>query len=85
MPGPSGEIPNKPALGTWAWAVYQQSNNPKEIDDRIKAFLRPKNGKAPDIIDKPKDVIELIHGGKVAQSRFFRRLFLVRQHAHRRQ
>jgi hypothetical protein len=63
--------PNKAAVGTWAWAIYPQPNNPKEVDGCINAFLKANNGKAPDKIDKPKDVIELIDGGKVAKSRFF--------------
>jgi len=62
--------PNKAAIGTWAWAVYPAPNNPKEIDDRIKAFLNPKNGSPPTVIDKPKDVIQLLDGG-VAKSKFF--------------
>jgi hypothetical protein len=63
--------PNQAAIGTWAWAIYPQPNNPQEIDARINAFLHPKNGKAPEIIDKPKDVIQLIDGGMVAKSKFF--------------
>ncbi|MEI6179078.1 MAG: HEAT repeat domain-containing protein, partial [Verrucomicrobiota bacterium] len=63
--------PNKRAIGTWAWAIYPQPNNPQEIDARINAWVNPKNGKAPDIIDKPKDVIQLIDGGKVAKTKFF--------------
>jgi hypothetical protein len=63
--------PNQPAIGTWAWAIYPQPNNPKEVDAFIKAWVNPKSGKAPDIIDKPKDVIQLLDGGKVAKSRFF--------------
>ncbi len=63
--------PNKAALGTWAWAVYPQPENPREARDFIKAWVRPITGKAPDKIDNPKDVIELIDGGKVARTRFF--------------
>lgn len=63
--------PNKPALGTWAWAIYPQPNNPKEVDAFIKAWVNPKNGKAPDIIEKPKDVIQLLDDGKVAKTKFF--------------
>jgi hypothetical protein len=63
--------PNPAALGTWAWAVYPQPANPSEINARIKEFLKPNNGKGPDKIEKPKDVIQLLDGGKVAKSKFF--------------
>lgn len=63
--------PNKAAIGTWAWAIYPAPNNPGEIDAKINAFLNPKGGKPPGKIDKPKDVIQLIEGGKVAKSKFF--------------
>ena len=63
--------PNKSAVGTWAWALYPQPLNPKEVYPLINAWLNPKNGKAPDKIDKPKDVLQLLDGGKVAHSRFF--------------
>ena len=63
--------PNPSVLGTWAWAVYPQPSKPSEIDDRIKAFLKPNNGKGPDKIENAKDVIQLLDGGKVAKSRFF--------------
>ncbi len=64
-------IPNKAVIGTWAWAVHPAPNTPGEIDAKINAFLNPKNGKVPTTIDKPKDVIQLLEGGKVAKSKFF--------------
>jgi hypothetical protein len=63
--------PNPAVLGTWAWAVYPQPANPSEIEARIGAFLKPNNGKGPDVIDKPKDVIQLLDDGKVAKTKFF--------------
>lgn len=63
--------PNKAAVGTWAWAVYPAPANPQEIDARIDAWLKSAAGKAPGKIEKPKDVIELQEGGKVAKSRFY--------------
>ena len=63
--------PNKDVVGTWAWAIYPQPNNPQEVDAKINAFMNPKSGKAPDKIDKPKDVIQIIDGGKVAKSKNF--------------
>jgi hypothetical protein len=63
--------PNPSVIGTWAWAVYPQPNNPSEIDARINAFLKPNNGKGPDKIENAKDVLQLLDGGKVAKSRFF--------------
>ncbi len=68
----SGSFTPNPALvGTCAWAVYPQPANPSEIDARLKAFLKPNNGKGPDKIENPKDVIQLVDGGKVAKSKFF--------------
>ncbi len=64
-------IPNPALIGTWAWAVYPQPNNPSEIDACIANFMKANGGKGPDKIDKPKDVIQLIDGGKTAKSRFF--------------
>jgi Family of unknown function (DUF6288) len=64
--------PNKAALGTWAWVIYPQPSNPKEVEPFINAWVNPKGGgKAPDVIDKPKDVIQLLDDGKVAKTRFF--------------
>ncbi len=63
--------PNPAVLGTWAWAVYPQPNNPSEIDTRIAAFMKANNGKGPDKIDKPKDTIQLLDNGKIAKSKFF--------------
>lgn len=67
--------PNPALIGTWAWAVYPQPANPSEIDARINAFLKPNNGKGPDVIEKPKDVIQLLDGGKIAKTGFFRGYF----------
>jgi hypothetical protein len=63
--------PNPALIGTWAWAVYPQPANPSEIDSRIAAFMKANNGKGPDKIENPKDVIQLLDGGKIAKSRFF--------------
>lgn len=63
--------PNKSLVGTWAWAIYPQPNNPSEVDAKIQAFMNPKNGKIPDKIENPKDVIQILDGGKVAKSKFF--------------
>ena len=63
--------PNPAVIGTWAWAVYPQPANPAEIDARINAFLKDNNGKGPDKIEKPKDVLQLLDGGKVEKSKFF--------------
>lgn len=64
-------LPNKNVVGTWAWAIYPQPNNPQEVDIKINAFMNPKGGKAPDKISNPKDVLQIIDGGKVAKSRNF--------------
>jgi hypothetical protein len=68
----SGKFSPNPALiGTWAWAVWPAPNNPAEIDACIAGFLKSNNGKGPERIDKPKDVIQLLDGGGIAKSRFF--------------
>ncbi len=63
--------PNKTVIGTWAWAIYPQPNKPQDVDPFIKAWVNPKSGKAPDVIDKPKDVIQFLDDGKLAKSKFF--------------
>lgn len=63
--------PNPSVVGTWAWAVYPQPEKPSEIDTRIAAFIKGTNGATPIKIDKPKDVIQILDGGKVAKSRLF--------------
>ncbi len=67
--------PNPKLVGTWAWAVYPAPNNPSEIEARIDAFLKTPAGKSGAVIDNPKDVIQLIDGGKVAKSKFFNGYF----------
>ncbi len=62
---------NPAVIGTWAWAVYPQPNNPSEIDARIAAFMKANGGKGPAKIDNPKDTIQLLDGGKIAKSKFF--------------
>jgi len=64
-------IPNKSMIGTWAWCIYPQPNKPQDVEPLIMAWVRPAKGTAPMVIDKPKDVIQLIDGGKVGKSKFF--------------
>ncbi len=63
--------PNPAVMGTWAWAVYPQPNNPSEIEACINNFMKQNNGKGPDKIDKPKDVVQFLDKGSLAKSRFF--------------
>ena len=64
--------PNKAVIGTWAWAIYPEPKNPSEIDSSIQNYLHPKGGKTPDpIIQKPKDLLQILDDGKLAKSRFF--------------
>ncbi len=63
--------PNKAALGTWAWAVWPAPNKPAEIDACIDRFLKSKEGQSGAPIEKPKDIIQFIDGGKVAKTRFY--------------
>ena len=63
--------PNKKIEGKWAWCVWPQPKNPKELDAVIKKWLKPKLGKNPAKVDKPKDHLHLSKGGKVGKSRFF--------------
>jgi hypothetical protein len=59
MDADSGKFtPNPKVIGTWAWAVYPQPNNPSEIESRINAFLNSKAGKPGIKIENPKDVIQ---------------------------
>jgi hypothetical protein len=72
----SGEFtPNKEMFGTWVWAVYPTPRNPQEVDAYIKKWLKPRLGKSPTQIKNPKDVIQLVDGGKVAKSKNFRGYF----------
>ncbi len=66
---------NTDLVGTWAWAVWPQPSKPSEIDERIEAYLKQMKGKDPTKVDRPKDVIQLLDGGKVAKSGFFRNYF----------
>jgi hypothetical protein len=64
--------PNKAMLGKWAWCIYPQPGKPSEVEPFIKNWVNPKGGSPPpSVIEKPKDTIELLDGGKVAKSRFF--------------
>ena len=67
--------PNPDMIGTWAWAVWPTPANPSEIDTRIEAYLKGRKGKDPTKVEKPKDTIQLLDGGKVAKSGFFRGYF----------
>jgi hypothetical protein len=68
----SGKFETNPALiGTWAWAVWPQPNNPSEIDARIAAYLKGQQGKDATQVDKPKDMLVIQDGGKIAKSKFF--------------
>ena len=67
--------PNPAMTGTWAWAVWPTPANPSEIDNRINAYLKGRKGKDPTKVEKPKDVIQLLDGGKVAKTKFFRSYF----------
>jgi len=67
--------PNPAAIGTWAWAIWPAANKPDEIDDRIHNFLNPRNGTAPEKIERPKDVIQFLDDGRVAKSRYYRNYF----------
>ncbi len=63
--------PNPKVIGTWAWAVYPAPNNPSEIEPRISAFLKSKAGQPGAKVEKPKDVIQFLDGGKIKGSKFF--------------
>lgn len=62
---------NDKMIGTWAWAVWPQPNNPQEVDETINKWLKPRLGKNPAKVDRPKDMLVLSDGGKVAKSRYF--------------
>ncbi len=72
----SGEFtPNKKAVGTWAWAVYPTPRNPQEVDAYINNWLKPRLEKNPTKIENPKDMLQLLDGGKVAKSKSYRGYF----------
>ncbi len=62
---------NPKLVGEWAWAVYPAPSKPDEIDSKIETWLKNLKGKDPKKVDKPKDVIQLADGGKVAKSKFY--------------
>lgn len=64
-------VPNKSVLGKWAWAVYPSPTNPKEIEPRIKTWLNANKSKPSGKMEKSKDILELLDGGKVAKSKYF--------------
>lgn len=67
--------PNDKVLGKWAWCVWPQPKNPKELDAVITNWLKPRLGKNPQKVDRPKDILHLSKGGKVEKSRYFRGYF----------
>lgn len=63
--------PNPKMVGTWAWAVWPQPNKPQQVDEYIMKWLKPRLGKSPTKVKKPKDMLRLEDGGKVSKSKFF--------------
>jgi len=63
--------PNKEMVGNWAWAVWPQPNKPEEVDAYIEKWLKPRLGKNPTKVDKPKDMLQIEDGGKVSKSGYF--------------
>jgi hypothetical protein len=63
--------PNKPLVGNWAWAVWPAPNKPDEIDKCIQGYLKGLKGKNPAKVEKPKDFIQILDGGKTAKSKYY--------------
>ena len=63
--------PNKELVGKWAWAVWPQPKNPKELDAVITKWLKPRLNKNPTKVKGSKDTLWLMDGGKVDKSRYF--------------
>jgi hypothetical protein len=63
--------PNEKMIGKWAWAVWPNPKTPQQVDAYIKKWIKPRIGKNPSTVSRPKDTIHLSAGGKVAKSRFF--------------
>lgn len=63
-------------LGTWAWAVYLTPRSPQEVDAYISSWLNPQLGKSPRKIEYPKNVLQLLDGGRVGKSKHFSGDFL---------
>lgn len=69
-------IPNKELMGKWAWCIYPQPGKPSEVEPLIQSWVNPKNGPAPSqIIEGPKDTIEILPDGKIEKSNYFRGYF----------
>jgi hypothetical protein len=68
----SGKFEPTPAMiGNWAWAVWPAPNKPSEIDTTIANYLKGRKGKDPTVVDKPKDFLQLMDGGKTGRSKFY--------------
>lgn len=63
--------PNDKMEGTWAWAVWPQPGKPEEVEKFIRKWVKPRLGKSPTVMDRPKDVLRLEKDGKVSRSRFY--------------
>lgn len=63
--------PNKALVGTWAWCVWPAPNNPAEIDKCIDNYVKGRKGAPLNVVDKPKDFIQILDGGKTAKSKFY--------------
>jgi len=67
--------PNKEIMGTWIWAVWPQPKNPKEVDEYIEKWLKPRLKKDPTKVQGSKDTLRLEEGGKISNSKYFRGYF----------
>jgi hypothetical protein len=67
--------PNPELVGTWGWAVWPNPNHPKEVDSKIKSWLKPRLGELPIKLENYKDTIQFGKDGKVSKSKFFRGFF----------
>ena len=63
--------PNARVVGTWAWAVWPAPNKPSEVETCIQNYLKGRKGQDPTLVDKPKDLIQILDGGKTAKSKFY--------------
>lgn len=67
--------PNQPFVGNWAWCVWPAPNKPEEIDKCINNYVNGRKGKPVNVVDKAKDTIQILDGGKIAKSGFYKGYF----------
>jgi hypothetical protein len=66
--------PNRTIEGTWQWVLWPPPKNPEDIDGKINQWLKGWTRGGKKSITK-KDMIELLDGGRVSKSGYFKGYF----------